>query len=284
MIKIVTDAASNVPKPFVDQYGITVLSSSIVFPDREFRELDVKYEDFCKMLKTYKEPPRTGSPTSAEFVKVYVDLGKEAGTIFSIHISSKLANIYRNASIAQDIFNKKKKGKPPEVMAIDTRMLDMGSGLIALEAAMAAREGKDKDYVKRLIDTLIKEVKAYFYVDTLEYMVKGGRVKRITGITAGLLGMKPILTMEDGEIITKDKAIGRDKAIERMLTLMEKDIVQGVPIKVVVVDAMAILEGDNLLKTIKGRFNCAETIRTTISASITTHAGPGSLGAIFYPL
>jgi len=281
MIKIVTDTTSSLSKEYLDRYGITAAPSYLFFENERFQEgVDLSYPDFCSKLKSVKSLPTTAAASSAEFVSIYSQLAKEAETIFSIHISSNLSLIYRNATIGAEMVS---KDKSVEVKVIDSKVIDLGLGMIVLEAAKAAQMGKSKEEIEKLIAEIVGKVKCYFYVDTMEFLMKSTRVTKLRGIFAGILNMKPILAIENGEMVSKDKAIGKEKALEKILMLMGGEIKPQQSIRVAVSDVLAKAEGDNLLKMIKEKFDCKETLRSNLSTSVAVHCGPGTVAVSFYP-
>jgi DegV family protein with EDD domain len=283
MIKFVTDSTSNIPENLLELYNITVVPSYIFFENKEYREgVNISYEDFCKFLTVSKNFPMSAPPASSEFLKVYQEISKDVDSIFSIHISSNLSNIYKFASIAADIFNKQKREKLTEVEVIDSQSIDMGLGMIVLEAARFAKLNENKEEIKKVIEKLKKKMRFYIYVEKIEYLIKGGRVRKLTGMLANLLNIKPILSVENGEILNKGKVRDKENAKEFLLNLLSSEINSTDKIKVAVLDAFSKEEGDNLLQEIKKRFNCEEIFRNNFSTTVTLHLGPGALGVAFY--
>ncbi len=284
MFKIVTDSTCNLPPATIQKDITTMLASYIFFGSEEFREgVNISSEALQERLLVKKQVPMTAPPTSSEFVKHFLDISKDADAIFSIHISSKLSNIHKCASIAADIFNKQPKPKPCEVLVYDSQALDMGMGLVVLAAQDAVQKGKSKEDIKKIIENSIQKVKAYVYVDQLDFLVRGGRVSRLAGMMGSFLGMKPILSNSNGEIIARGKIKGQEKAIEQILDYMQQDIPPGAGIHAAVCDAAAKAEGDKLLSVIQTRFKCVKTYRTMLSPSVTSHAGTGAVGVFFLP-
>lgn len=283
MIRFVTDSASNIPGNLLQIYNIVVVPSYIFWENKEYREgSEINYEKLFSSLTGVKTLPMTAPPSSSEFVKTYINLSKEAEFIFSIHISSGLSNIYKFSSIAAETFKTQKS--MCEIEVIDTKNIDFGSGMITLEAARYAKLGKHREEIKKLIEELIKKMRVYIYVDTLEYLIKGGRVSKLAGILAGFLNVKPLLSIEDGNLINKEKITGREKVKEVILKLISEEVNPSEKIKVAVLDCLCKEEGDRLLEEIKKNFNCAETFRNNFSTTVALHIGPKALGVVFYKI
>lgn len=285
MIKIVTDSTSNLDKFSAGSLGVIVAPSHLIFKDKQIRENEITQAELEQRIINNKEMPMTAPASAADYVKIFQDLVSaepDIKTIFSIHISSKLSNHYNNASIAANNV-KRLSANFPEIIVVDTKIADIGVGLIVLEAAKAAKAGKNKDEIKMLVDGLVEKIKGYIYVDTLDFLVQGGRVSRLSGLLGGLFGIKPILTVESGEILLKDKMKGKENALDRLLNLIEGDCGgKGQSIKVGVVDMADTSAGNDLMAKIESNFTIVEKIRRSFCASVSVHTGPGSLGVFFY--
>lgn len=287
MFKLVTDSTSNIPAHLIDNNITSVLSSYIFFGSEEFREgVNITSQELQDRILIKKQiPSMTNPPTSLEFAKLFEDINKnkDVDMIFAVMISSKLSNIHKNATIAADIFNKRTDQGKCRVAVFDSQALDMGLGLIVLQAQDAIRQGKSGEEIKKLIERGVTNVKAYVYVDQLDFLVRGGRVSKLAGMFGTFLGMKPILSNVNGEIIAKGKIKGKDKAIEQILEYVQQDVPPGKDIHVSVCDAASKPEGDQLLSTIQSRFKCVKTYRHNLCPSVTVHAGPGAAGVFFVP-
>lgn len=282
MIGIVTDSTANIPKDLLTNYNIQVLSTYIIFEDAKFKEGELSYEEFCRRLTNSRTRAVTAPATAGEFVDVYSKILDNVDVIFSIHISSKMSNYYRNAQIAAEMMKSKALEKKLEILVIDSKYVDIGLGMIVLEAAKMAKEGKDKEEIKKRIEYLIANMKGYFYVDTLEYLVKSTRVSKIRGVLGSFLNMKPVLTIQDGEVVLKEKAIGRESSLEKVVKIMESEIKSDRKIKLGIVNSSLQKEADTLVATLRKKFNCVEIFQTITSQSVMINTGPATLGIFFY--
>jgi DegV family protein with EDD domain len=282
MIGIVTDSTANIPKEILARYSIKVLSTYIIFEEEKFKEGELSHNEFCKKLTSSSKRVVTAPATAGEFVDVYSKLGEENDVIFSIHISSKMSNYYRNAQIASEMIKNKISDKKIEIITIDSQSVDLGLGMIVIEAAKLSKEGKSKEEIKNRIENIIKNIKGYFYVDTLEYLVKSTRVSRVKGLLGSFLNMKPILGISNGEVILKDKAIGKENCLEKILKIMENEIKPNSKIKLGIVNSLLEKDAEILLNTIKTKFNCVEIFRNNTSQSVVINTGPNNLGIFFY--
>ena len=162
-ISIVTDSTSDIPEYLIGDLDITVVPLKIYFGEEEYREgIDITPNEFYAKLKTFDGFPRTSQPSPADFAKCYKELAEKGSNhIISIHLSSKLSGTYQSACLAKDMVD-----VPVDV--IDSKGASIIIGLMVLEAAKAAKQGKDKEYILGMLHELIINIKAYFVVDTLD--------------------------------------------------------------------------------------------------------------------
>lgn len=282
MVKIVTDTTANLPAGELQALGVETAPSYIFFGDEEFKEgISLNYHDFVEKLKNSQTPPQTAPATSAEFVNIYNKLLQQTSEIVSIHTSSKLSNIHRNATIAADMVCRQNPNA--KVTVIDSQNVDVGLGLIVREAARASREGKSMEEIVVLAKGMIGKIGGFVYIDTLEYLKRGGRVGKLAAFFGTLLNMKPILKLENGELGLADKVKGRENALDALLSLMKQAIPPGVSPIIGVVDAVAKEEGDKYLNILRSQIPCKEALRASLCQSTTIHVGPGAIG-VFYAL
>lgn len=279
-VKIVTDSTSNLPPEKVAVQGITVVPSYIFFGSEEYKEGEgLSYPEFIQKLKQLGTSPQTAPPTAAEFFKIFEKLLQEADEVVSLHLTSKLSNIYRNATIAKDMVERAHPTK--KVYTVDTQMVDFALGLLVNEADRLAKSGKSGQEIVAAVQAMQQKMGGYIYVDTLEFLKRGGRVSRLAAFFGSLMQVKPILKLEEGELRPAEKVAGKEKALEKILELLDGEIPTGSQLELGVGDALDPVEGDRFLELLKTRFSCFTTHRVTLCQSVSIHAGPGAL-AVFY--
>lgn len=282
MVKIVSDSTANLPAGELQALGVETAPSYIFFGDEEFKEgISLGYNDFIEKLKHSATLPQTAPATSAEFVNIYNKILQQTNEIISIHVSSKLSNIHRNASIAADMVCRQNPNA--KITVIDSQNVDFGLGLIVREAAKAAHAGKSGEEIVALVKGTIGKIGGFVYIDTLEYLKRGGRVGRLAAFFGTLLNMKPILKLENGELSLADKVKGRENALDVMVSLLKQAIPPGANPIIGVVDAVAREEGDKYLNILRSQIPCREAMRASLCQSTTIHGGPGAIG-VFYAL
>lgn len=220
-IAIVTDTSCDLPLELFEEYNIKRASMKINFGEMEFTDqVDIDQESFYQKLKDdHKALPRTTQPQTADFVTIFNDL-KSAGyeEIFALHISAKMSGTAQAAQLASEMVTDIK------VHVYDTMQVGPALGLFVYACASYLKKGKTADQLTAFIEKMIDQnpILELFTVDSMKYLVKNGRVGRAKGLAAGLLKIKPILTISQGEIAALDKARG-DKALQKRMVNLATD-------------------------------------------------------------
>ena len=213
-INIVTDSGSDLPRHVAEGLGINIVPLYVHFGPASYRDgVDLQPADFFKKLESGPVHPTTSSPSPGDFAEVYQKLGQNCEGILSVHISSKVSATYDSALRGKDLVSTSKC--PIEV--VDSRLVTIPLALVVMELARAAAAGKNMNEIKDLVGRLIPAVRAYGILDTLKYIVKGGRLGKASGLVGSLLPVRPILTIKDGSVIPVGVSRTRNGAIERLL-------------------------------------------------------------------
>lgn len=277
-VKIVTDSTADLPKDLAAKYGITVVPLKVIFNDDEpLRDgVDINTEQFYRRLVEKKEYSRTSQPAPAEFYKVFKDLTSDGSSVVSLHLSSCLSGTCQSAQMARDML------PGADIEVIDSKLASMGHGMIALEAARAAGEGKSKDEILGIVRHMISGAMLYFIVDTLEYLARGGRIGKAQALLGNILNIKPILYLKDGIVHPLEKIRGRAKAIERLSQIIEEKAGKR-RVKCSLVHGLDPEGMKQLYQKIVPLLHCDEPVCSTLGAVIGTHTGPAVLGIIVFP-
>ena len=215
--------------------------------------------------------PKTSQPSPADFAVVYESLLQSHDFVFSVHISSKMSGTVQSAQIAAETVN------PDLIEVIDGRAVSLVTGLMVLSGAEAIRQGKCADDVRKSIRHVMDNFGLYWTLDTLEYLQKNGRIGRAAAFIGGLLSIKPIMSIEDGEIAGVERVRGSNKVFPRILELMHSRVRPGSPIDVIVLHADDEPRGKRWLADVQSEFNCRRTWLTECGPIVGTHAGPGTI-------
>ncbi|TYP59972.1 DegV family protein [Thermosediminibacter litoriperuensis] len=274
-VKIVTDSTADLPADVVEKYGISIVPLKIFFGEEEYRDgIDITPDEFYKKLRTSPHHPRTSQPPPTEFVECFKKLANNATRVISIHLSGKLSGTYNSAVVAGSMVD-----IPVDV--VDSQGASMMLGFMAIEAAKAAREGKQAGEILDTVEDLKKRIRIYFLVDTLEYLRKGGRIGRAAALLGNLLNVKPVLTIEDGLITPVERIRGKAKALNKLLEKISQDAARG-PLTGAVVHSDCLEEASRFKKVIEERFEFRELYLTTLGCVLGAHSGPGLIGVVYY--
>jgi len=277
-IAIVTDSTSDIPVDLVKKNSITSVPLSVIFRDATYLDdgKEITIEDFYKKLKTAEDLPTTTQPTPKDFVETYTSLLKDHDSIISIHISKKMSGTINSAELA------KQQMPDADINIFDSELVHMPLGFMVLEAAKLAGEGKSRDEILEALKEFKQKIKVLFVPSTLEYLKKGGRIGKAKGLIASLLEIKPILTINAGEVSQFKTTRRWNQAKIELVNSMEPMISEPKNLTVSIGDSDAKEDAEEMAARIKERFGPKEIIRVNIGAVVGTHLGPGGIGITFY--
>ena len=214
MIQIVTDSSADIPKFLLDKYEIHIVPLTIHLNRKEYAEgVDITPQEFFKEMFSSVELPKTSQPTPARFAQLFSELSVQ-GEILCLTVSSKLSGSFGSANLGKELSRK------PEVVVFDTEAGSIGHGLQVLQAAEMVRAGFSMDKILSQLDQYRKEMKFLILLDTLENIVKGGRLSRFQGSLAKLLDIKAILHNVEGSAEILERVRGHQKSLQRVIELV----------------------------------------------------------------
>jgi DegV family protein with EDD domain len=277
MIHIITDTTSGLPKEISVQYQIPIIPQVINFGNKSFYEgIDIDNAAFMKMLKDSKELPKTAAPPPELFIKEFERLAPDRGTIFCIHPSSEVSGTVRSAQMAAKEFPE------ADIRVIDTRTIGSSlTTLVKLSAELAAK-GTDADTIEMKINNMIPLNRIYFLVDTLEYLLKGGRIGGATALLGSVLQIKPILALRDGRVDQFDKERTRTRAITRLVELVKDQAAKNGEAYISVMHAAVPDLAVQFTARLRQELNINFIPIMDVPPAIVTHGGPGILAAAFF--
>lgn len=276
-VAVVTDSTCDLPAQTVSDQDLSVVPLTVCFGSDRFRDgVDITARDFYELLESGGVHPSTEPPPDVEFAERFRQLGRRQ-SIVSVHISEKLSQTVVHARRAARLsVDAPERGT--EIEVVDTRSVSVGVGLLALFASRMAHRGHSASAVAARIRALREHMHVYFVVDTLDYLVRGGRIGKARAAVGKLLGIKPILGMVDGEIHAIDRVRGGRRAHPRIAELIAERTAGRERLAVAVAHARAPVWADRLGHLLRERFTLAELVSTDIGPVVGTHAGPGCVG------
>jgi len=269
-IKVVTDSGSDLPLEVAKELGITVVPVYIYFGEKAYKDgVDIGSDELYKRLVEGPIYPTTTQPMPADFAKVYSDLSQDADAIVSIHLPTKVSGTYNAALQGVEI------AKPKcEVHVVDGFSVSVGLGIIATAAARVARAGGKLAEVLEETRKAISQTQIRAVLDTLQYLLKGGRITKTKALVGALLKVKPILTMREGELVQAGMARSYAKGIEQLF-----EFVKSYPnLQEVAIAHSTVPEEAKVLKKRIASVIDEERIQMSrIGAGLGVHGGPGTL-------
>jgi DegV family protein with EDD domain len=211
-VKVVTDSVSDIPADIVEELGITIVPAYVRFGNDVYKDgVELTTDEFFDRLLNGPEFPATSQPAIGDFSETYESIAAGADGIVSVHVSSKVSGTFNSAQQGSGVAD---VACPIEV--VDTLQASMGSGLAAIEAAKAARDGASFQDVAAVANDAARRCQCICLLDTLEYLIKGGRVGKAQGMIGSLLKIKPMIILRDGEVDNFAKERTRRKAVSRL--------------------------------------------------------------------
>lgn len=278
-VAIVTDSTADIPIELMQKYPIFVAPLQVIWGEETFRAgIDINNIEFYQRLRQDTTSPTTSQPSVGVFKNLYARLLEEGHEIISIHISAKLSGTVDSAQQAKAML----AGAPIEIL--DSQTASMALGLQVLNVARAVRQGANLRECKTIFEQSISLAGVYFMVDTLEYLHRGGRIGGAAAFLGTLMDLKPLLTVEDGIIAAVEKVRSANKAQQRLLDLVEKQVGTSRPVQVSALHTNAPEIARTLLEQAKHRLNISKVVEPLITDAtpvIGAHTGPGCVGLAF---
>ena len=214
-IKIVTDSSITIEPEVVEEYGITIVPLSVMVDGVLYSDSELGEGDFLRLMQSSKNLPKTSQPPVGVFAEVYEKLAADGVHIVSIHMSHALSGTVEAARQGATLSG-------AEVTVIDSGFTDQAMKFQVVEAAKLAKEGADLDTVLARIEEVKEKTELYIGVSTLENLVKGGRIGRVTGLLSSLLNIRVVMEMKDHQLEPIVKGRGNKTFKKWLDELVEK--------------------------------------------------------------
>lgn len=279
-IHIITDSSCDIPQDLINKHNIKVIPLNIYFGEEQFKAgVDIDTPTFYEKMRHSTELPKSAAPAPHDFLEVYKEIPAEEAIIV-ITLSNALSSTYDNARIAKDMLLEDQPNRKVEVITALTS--SMGLGLIVLEAVSLRAEQSDyQEIVKTLQESVIR-MKTIFTLDTLENVIKGGRLNRVKGTIANVLNIKLLLeTNNQGEIEVREKVRGSKKAIQTLIDSVGEHVKHFDDKILAITHSNCEEKAGQVLEMIKTRYSFKDYILTEMGPLIGTYAGEGGVVIAF---
>ena len=221
-VKLFTDSSADLSDDIYQQFDISVVPFYTTFDKKTYfkERKDISTLDFYKKLRTENVFPATSLPSAADYDDAFRPCVEEGMDIVCLNLSSKFSGSHQNARNAAEEL---KNDFPDRIIrVIDTMQAASAQGIILIQAARMLNDGLSADEIADRIDEIKHTARVFFTLDSLEYLRKGGRIGKASAFAGALLNIKPILVCKDGELHPAAKVRGRQKALDKVLSLAEE--------------------------------------------------------------
>jgi DegV family protein with EDD domain len=276
-VKIITDSASDLPAS--RHPAISVLPMTITFGDRQYRDgEELSNQRFYELLIESEQLPSTSQIGPAQFEEAFRAQVEEGHTVVAVILSGKLSGTYQSACIAAEEF-------PRQVFVVDSENAAMGERVLVERAAQLVDQGLAAGEIAQRLETEKKDIRLIALLDTLEYLKRGGRISKSAAAIGGMLSIKPVIAIQNGEVCMLGKARGSKNGNNLLMQEIQKTA--GIDFDRPYCLGYSGFHDDMLQKYIADSRSLweghAEHLPVgTIGATIGTHVGPGAVGVAFF--
>lgn len=275
-IKIITDSSSEVREGEFD--NVVVLPMLITIDGKEYYDgRDISKDEFYRLLETSDTMPVTSMIAPNRFEEVYEQIRKDGDEAIVLPISASLSSTFQSASLAADGYE--------EISVVDTLQATSALYILVKRCRELIAQGLSRAEIVEILDVEKHQIVTFGAIDTLKYLQKGGRISKSTAIVGGLIGIKPILALEEGKIVMVAKARGSKQSS----AFLNKRIMEfgGIDFARPYAVGYTGSDPDNLIQYMKDNQNLVDSVPGEIKmvqtgSAVGTHLGPGAVLVTFF--
>jgi DegV family protein with EDD domain len=275
-VAIVTDSTAYLPADLVTSHHITVVPVQVVVGGQPFDEgTEITPAEVAQALRSWSVVT-TSRPSPERFAAAYAAAADAGATaVVSAHLSGDMSGTYDSAVLAS-------REAPVPVVVVDTRRVAMAMGYAVLDGARSAEAGADAETVAAVVRERAAASSALFYVDTLDYLRRGGRIGAATALLGQALAVKPILELRDGTVAPLEKVRTASKALARLEELVVERA-DGRPCDIAVHHLDAAARAETLAGRLAARLVDSRVLVSEVGAVVGAHVGPGMVAVAVSP-
>jgi len=272
-IKIITDSTADLSKEIYEKYDIEVLPLLINFGEESYLDgVEINPNKIFERIEKEDVLPTTAQVIPSRFIETYKKYLSEGYKIISIHMSSSMSGTYQSACIAKETL------ETQDIIVIDSQNVTAALGILVIKAAKLREKGYGIAKIEEELNNIKDKIRLSVYFDSLEYLVRGGRISKTAGKVGGMLGIKLILEIRDGLMSVKDKIRGNKKSIKKIISDLENaNLDDEVPVILIDVNNIEIKEA--LRAYMKN--NKVNFVECPVGSTVSIHSGPGCCGLVF---
>lgn len=272
---LISDSTSYLPENLMHDYGIIIIPLNLHLEGKSYKEgKDISHAEFYDIFKSSKLFPTTSQPSAGEFLEVFEHLTPEDEALV-ILISAELSGTVQSALMARNMLETERQ---KNIHIIDSRSSSMGMGFQLIKAGEMLAQGRTMTEVMEEVEIIKIQQEIYFIVDNLEYLVRGGRLSKSSGLIGNLLQLKPVLTVKEGKLELFDKVRTSSRAVKLMMQQVEKNKSRLTQLAVIHVQAEE--QALKLQQVLQEQYGITALI-SEAGPVVGAHTGPGTLGIAF---
>ena len=282
MLRIITDSATDLPKSYIEEHKLHVIPTPVVIDDVDYFDgQTIQTGEFYTILDDIKRDVKTYHINPAMFTDAFTPYAQAGDSIIYLCFSTGIAGTYNAANIAKD--NVLDEYPDFDITIIDSKSASIGFGLLVSKLVTMLEKGASKEEIIEAADYFISHIKHVFTVQTLAYLIKGGRLTKLKGTIAETLDMKPILTVDENGALSVLKTVrGRKKSLRSLIDYAKE---KGYHLEN---QTIAICHGEDpdslavMQSLIKEEFNPKSILISVVGCAIGAHTGRGIIGFCFF--
>ncbi|WP_438432842.1 DegV family protein [Gorillibacterium sp. sgz500922] len=277
-IKIITDSGADLPKEFLERHDVSIVPLSVHF-DHEKMPSDLSAQEFYRRMRESKSLPTTASPAPYDFLEMFKRT-EEGTDILVLCMSSNISSTYQNAMIAREMYLD--EGHTNSIEVYDSKTFSLGLGLTVAHAAKMAQAGSTFHELKQWVTQHAKDIRAYFTLDSLENVIKGGRLDKLRGTVASVLNIKLLMRVSDeGTVEVVEKHRGMPATLNALVKKLEDKQHDFEKAVLAVCHSNCEERAREVIRMILAKYPFREVILSDMGPIIGTYAGEGGIGVAF---
>ncbi|WP_214480752.1 DegV family protein [Bacillus sp. SM2101] len=274
---ILTDSTAYIPLEIRNKLHIEMIPLMVNFENESYKEeIEISADDFYDKVRGNGELPTTSQPSIGLFVEKFKQLANDFDAVICIHLSSGISGTYAGAVSAGEMVEN------INVYPFDSETSCMLQGFYVIEAAEMAKEGKTPEEIILRLQEMKKSVQAYFMVDDLSHLQRGGRLNSAQALIGSLLQVKPVLHFVNKVIVPYEKIRTRKKALQKMIDMFGEEASNQLPMRAVIIHANREQQAEQIKSELEKQYPHVEFTLSYFGAVIGTHLGEGAIGMGWY--
>lgn len=275
MVKILTDSSCDLSPARCEELGVEMLPITVNFGSESYRaNIDISNDEFYEKLAAASELPKTAQITPAFFEDKFREYKESGDDVVCLFISSMMSGTLQSAHLAKNLLGADRIYLP------DTLNVTFALGLLVEEAVKMRDRGLSAADIAAEVEKLVPRVRLWALIDDLKYLKMGGRLSATSALVASILGICPIITLENGLVEVVGKARGRKAAFKFIQGMVEKEPISG-DFAVAVGHAAVPAVRDDFIGFMSAELKKRELIKMDIGSIVGTHTGPGACGLAY---